>query len=564
MDNVPTQFHSLVTDGSTEQILLLVECLKSGAPLFNYYLSSDGDMTVDGATFTDELTSEDNYGLGCIPSRTMSVSLMNLDGHLNGHSYGWVHAYIGALNYSGETNFPSGVNVALDYQGESQDWDGYYECRTDGFFRDSQRIEAGNCTGAFTSGDGLIYFFIEENGKPVCYVYDCTNDIARLATDTPSGKYITEDFVNKFSTPRFIDIDPIQRYFVEVRHDMDYSYRICSMGHFRVDKPKKTLTQTINITDAFDLVHELDVDASTVLATTNAANGYALLNALLTACGLRMDLATESIGKRLQDLSIDLGEVAKDSYTCRKLVSYLLEAIGCNARLKTGTDYLHVYLPNEETAPTAYPIGETRIAANSLEIQEYICHEVDRVSVKNLDGETKMYPSVGDYCYEYDGNPFVHDATRTQFSYVRQIPQYQPMSFHLIEADPSFQAGDLIRVELTYGEDEVLTDYFGREITTYNGEEILIVPSEGKWVVPIMAQTIVWNGKTSADIEVKGSEERSGYSSGNYTDFNSRVNSGGEAGGNISQFTNDVGYLTLQTLPIYGGDVQIVYDGEVT
>lgn len=564
MDNVNVGFHSLVTDGTTEQILLLVECLKSGEPLFNYYLSSDGDMTVDGAVFTDELTSEENYGLGCVPSRTMSVSLMNIDGHLNGHSYGWVHAYIGVQIYSGESNFPAGVNVAIQYQGDVQEWDGYYECRTDGFYRDSQLIESGNCTGAFTPGDGYFYFFIEENGRPVCYVYDCALDFASPASESPAGKYITDDFVNKFATPHLVVIDPTGRYFIEITNEVDYSYRICSMGHFRVDKPKKTLTQTIDITDAFDLVHELDVDASTVLATANAADGYALLNALLAHCGLQLDIPEETIKSRLEAISVSLGDIAKDSYTCRRLVSYLLEAVGCNARLLTGTDKLHVYLPNGETASTAYPITETRIAANSLEVQEYICHEVDRVSVKGLDGETYMYPSVGDYCYEYDGNPFVTAASRTQFYYVRQIPMYQPMSFQLIEADPSFQAGDLIKVELTYGEDENLTDYFDREITTRHYEEITIVPSEGKWVVPIMAQTITWNGKASATIEVKGSEERSGYSSGNYTDFNSRVNSGGVSGGNISQFTNDVGYLTLQTLPIYGSDVQIVYNGEVT
>lgn len=562
MDNVHSTFHTLVTDGSTEQILLLVECSSDGLPYFNYYLSSDGDMTVDGATFTDELTSGDNYGLGCIPSRTMSVALMNLDGHLNGHSYGWLHAYIGALFTHSELTFGSGVNVALDYVGEDQDWSGLYECKTTGFYKDNTLIDgSGNCTGAFTAGDGDFYYFIIENDAPVCYVYNATDGTVKAVSDTPQGAYITDMFISKFADGHFVDIEPGSRFYVDVHHEYSDSYRLCSMGHFRVDKPNKTMGQTVNISDAFDPIHEMDVDASSILASTNAADGYALLTALVSGCGMSLYLTEGCIQDRLQSIPVTPSELAKNSYTCRKLASYLLEAVGCNGRLYTGTNKFYAYTPYSQTATKDYPIGATRIAAGSLEIQEYVSHAVDRVSVKSLDGDTTMYPSVGDYCYTYDGNPFTSKANNTLFGYVRQIPQYQPMTFSLLEADPSFQVGDLITVEVSYGDEVEIADYFGRTITDYALDIITITPSEGKWVIPLMAQRITWNGKTSAEYEAKGSEDRSGYvSGGDYTDVNART----AKITNVSELNNDAGYLTLATLPIYGADVQIVYDGEVS
>ena len=566
MDNVVnSQFHSLVTDGNTEQVLLLMECAYNTMPNGAFYLSSDGDMTVEGAKFVDEMSSNDNYGLGCVPSRTMSVTLMNLDGSLSGHNFGWLEAFIGAKYATTTDTLASGTHCQFDYIGDNQDWDGLYECRSTGFYKNGVRIGlSGDCTGCLTVGDGLFYHFVRYRGVQSVRVYDAENDLYYLDTrgfplDNPS-----KALCDKFADGRFVVIDVTNRLFFDTHGaDTDCYYTTC-LGHFRVDRPSKTMGQTINISDAFDLVHELDVDASEVLASSTATNGYQLLNALLTACGLGAEYSNEVIKERLKTISVDLTTLAENSYTCRRLVSYLLEAVGANARLRGGSVGLTIYVPTEVQSAKAYPITADRVAAGSVEVQEYISHAVDRISVKNLSGDTTMYPSVGNYVYAYEGNPFVTNADYGLLTYARQIPEYTPMTLSVIEADPSFQSGDLVTVELTYGEDEELLDHYSDEITTYAGEDILVTPSEGKWVIPLMAQTITWNGKTSAVYEAKGSEDRSGYVSGNYNDVNSRVKLGGSAGGNISQFYNDVGYLTLATLPIYGADVQIVYDGEVS
>ena len=115
MTNVNAQFHSLVTDGQTEQVLLMVECNKYASLLGNFYLSSDGDFHHEGAKFVDEMSSSENYSIGCVPSRTMSASLMNLDGSLNGHNFGWLMSYIGVLYYEEKQTLEDTVYSYLDY-----------------------------------------------------------------------------------------------------------------------------------------------------------------------------------------------------------------------------------------------------------------------------------------------------------------------------------------------------------------------------------------------------------------------------------------------------------------
>lgn len=567
MDNVTSQFHTLVTDGDTEQILLLMECERNTMPDGAFYLSSDGDMTVDGATFVDELASGENYTLGCVPSRTMNVTLMNLDGSLSGHNFGWLEAFVGVQYTHFTDTLPSGTYCQLDYQGAKQEWDGLYECRQGGFYKDGVRIGLpGDCTGCLTVGDGLFYHFVTYRGSQSVRVYDAENDLLFYTVkDFPLGEP-TQALRSKFADGRFVMVDVDRRLFFDIHGAENDCYYLSCLGHFRVDRPSRTMGQTISISDAFDVVHELDVDASELLAKVSGSvnNGYQLLNALLTHCGLGPEFSNETISTRLKNISVDLTTLAENSYTCRRLVSYLLEAVGANARLRNGSCGLQIYIPNEEQSAKACPVTADRVAAGSLEVQEYISHAVDRISVKTLSGDTVMYPSVGNYVYAYEGNPFVTDATYGLLTYARQIPEYTPMSLSVIEADPSFQCGDLVLIELDYGEDEVLLDRYSDPITTHDDEEILIVPSQGKWVIPLMSQTITWKGKASAVYEAKGSEDRTGYVSGNYADVNARVKTGGSAGGNISQFYNDVGYLTLSTLPIYGADVQIVYNGEVS
>ena len=182
-------------------------------------------------------------------------------------------------------------------------------------------------------------------------------------------------------------------------------------------------------------------------------------------------------------------------------------------------------MPDQPTAPLAYPITADRVASNGIEVQEFTTHPIECVAVKSLENTSLLYPRAGgDYMYEYNGNPFVNDATWSLLTYVRQMPHYTPLSVDIINADPSFQSGDLIYILLAYGEDENLTTHDDENITTYDDEDILVTPSIGSWVVPIMSQTIRFNGRCSATIEAKGTEDRSGTTYDNdYTDTNART-----------------------------------------
>ena len=510
MDNVTTAFHNLITDGVTPQVLVLVECDATTSFTGNVYLSCDGDMTSDGATFVDEMTSSENYGIGCVPSRTMSVSLMNLDGYLNGHNFGWLQAYIG-VRY-GENTYTVGAseNCRISYSTT-------YYGKTDGFYAGSTLVISGNCVGLFSLTDGYVYAFMESNGVITAYKYKASDGTYAVY------KGFTQAMLEKFSSGRGYRINGSGYLYSYFNGKIEQYYLAC-LGHFKVGRPRKTLGKTIEISDAFDLVHELDVDASPILASFYGNSGYALINTLCNYCGLYVLFSSSAVSDRLKGLVLSVESLLNNSYSCRRVISYLLEAVGCNARLKPKTRDLYVYLPDGEFESKSYPITADRIAAGSIEVQEFTIPRIDCVSVKTLQGDTLIYPFIGgESVYEYDGNPFVNEATQDLFMYLYRIPSYTPMTLSVIEADPSFQAGDLVKISLTYGDDETLTTYGGESITTYDGNEIVITPSAGIWTVPLISQTIRWNGKASAEYDIKGSLERTGASNDYYTDTNART-----------------------------------------
>jgi len=550
MDNVSSAFHNLIIDGESPQILLLAECDEKTSFNGNFYLSTDGDMTTDGATFVDEMSSGENYGIGCVPSRTMSVTLMNVNGYLNGHNFGWLQAYIGVRNTLSEYTPLSGENCRLIYSSTT------YYGKTDGFYADSTLVESGNCVGLYSMLDGYIYFFMEASGVITAYKYK--------VSDGTYAEYkgFTGAMLDKFSSGKSVVLNGNGS--ATMRQDgITESYLMTCMGHFIVNRPKSTMGRTIAILDAFDLVHELDVDASPVLAGSWATNGYTLLNELCAHCGMGVYYPTNTISERLKNLSVSVATLLQNSYSCRRVISYLLEAVGCNARLRAKTKDLYIYKPDGERDSEAYPVTADRVEANSLEVQEFTIPQVDCVSVKTLQGETLLYPvSGGNSVYEFNGNPFVKEAAQTLLTYLYRIPSYVPMRLSVIEADPSFQVGDLLKVSLTYGNEEVLTDYDGENITTYDGNDIVVVPSIGVWVVPLISQTIHFNGKASAEYDIKGTMQRTDESYDYYTDTNARstkTNIAYPSGSSFAIYREDDSLHGLYFLPYPADLAQIVW-----
>jgi len=508
MDNVNSQFHSLIIDEDVPQILLLCECDLNTSFKGNFYLSSDGDMESNGARFVDDMTQGEEYALGCVACRTLNVSIMNLDGYLNGHNFGWLQAYIGA-RYAHTAYTPSAdENCRLVY------YRTFYG-KTTGFYDSSTLVQSGNCVGLYSMTDGYVYFFMESGGDISAYSYNINTNAVADATQ------FSKAMLAKMSRSRGVRINGAG-YYYEFVDGYDDDYYLACLGNFQVDRPKKTIGDTIDITDAFDAIHQLDVPAN--YTQFSATNGYYLFNGIVTVCGLSVDYASEVVSNRLKELPVDVGELMNNGYSCRRVLSYLCEAVGCNARLKPKTRQVYVYMPDQTTASLAYPVTADRVATQGIEVQEFTTHPIECVAVKSLENTSLLYPRAGgDYIYEYNGNPFVKDATWSLLTYVRQMPHFTPMSIDVINADPSFQSGDLMYVSLTYGEDENLTTHDDEDITTYSDEDILVTPSIGSWIIPIMSQSLTFDGRCRATIEAKGTEDRSGTTYDNdYTDTNAR------------------------------------------
>lgn len=525
MITVDYGFHNLITDGSTPQILLLEECEEDGTPRGTFYLSNDGDMLTDTAvaTFEEEMTSGGSYRLGCIPSRTMTTTLMNRDGYLDRHNFGWLRAFIGVRFYHEQVSFPTGTYVEKVYQGREQEWDGTYSARFSGFYKDGVLLFNEPVTSFMTFDDGIMYLFngVTINGDVTVKALDL--DTLEV-TDASLPKFICE----KMRIGKYADISTHSGLkFIEIKDGYEDAYYLCDMGSFCVNRPKKTLGFTVEITDAFDAIRKLDTDIAPVIDGSDISDGKALILAICEACGLSVAYSSSEIESRLESVFVDVKDLLNNSYSCRKIASYLCEAVGCNARLNEGA--LYIYTPSGETEAKEFVIHEDRIVLNGLEVQEESTRAVEAIAVKALSGETQLYPLYGsDNVYEIYGNPFVLEATPTLLSYAMQIPTYEPLTVDVLEADPSFQCGDIVVVSVRGDETELETNTVDARtlepnvITTYASEDIVVVPSLGKHVFPIMSQTVTWSGNTYATYEAKGADSRDSGMLNDYTDTNAR------------------------------------------
>lgn len=515
MISVNAQFHSLITDESVPQILLLCESTKSGVLTGGYYLSSDGDISSDGASFVDEMTSGEDYVCGCVSSRAMSVSLMNVDGSLNGHNFGWLRAYIGVYESTSSQTLAPGVNAQITIGAVT------YYAKSDGFYAGSTLIFSGNCTGLFgySAYEGYVYFFLTNSYGVSAYAY-------KIGVGVESADISQRD-CEKYSSGKSVLVDSQNLYMTNADGDVEHYYIAC-VGNFRVDKPQNTMTQEIHIQDAFDLVRELDVDATSYLtdlknSDTPPTSCLNLLQRLLSACGITLVPSDET--QRLTYFSSRLDVLLAYSYTVRQIVGYACEMAGCNARLVPGSATIMLYYPNGETGAEDYPIIAERIEAQSVAVQEYKTPHIDSYFISATTNDfwpsslSKICPpGGGNYTYKIVGNPFDVRTFRVRpdsLALLQNIPTFYPMEFSVINADPSFQTGDMIAVGF-YTENALLTTYGGEEITDHDGNEITVNPPlgmnlpVGMQYIPIMGQTLKFNGRCYATYSATGTSNRSG------------------------------------------------------
>lgn len=535
MDYVNPQFHSLVTDGVTDQVLLLaeVEAPTDGYWNGNLYLSTDGDMTSDGATFSDDMSQTPGYRVGLAPSRTMSVSLMNVEGHLNGHNFGWMSAYIGAKRGSSSITLNSGEHTRYVHNLHT------YSFRDTGFYVDNVRKLSYPSYGGILFAQGIygLYYDTPSDAYKVFW-YEVDDDFFETY-DHP----LTSAMKEKLLDGRFLSFwitfpggsDDYYANFSDTRGGEKTDYYVTNVGTFCVNRPSKTVNQVIDINEAFDVMRLLDVDATPVLQTSLATNAKTLLENIATYCDFKihysLGLVQTDPQDRLTAISVNIAELSKNTYTCRRLISLMLEAVGCNARAYTTTtdgipSGILIFSPKQE-GTGLWGVTADHIAANGLETEEYTTEAFDCVRVKTMDNSVEIYPSLGgNLVYEINANPFVPHATSALLGYIADIPTYVPMSVEAIEGDPSFQIGDLTFIYPDPDDPAVV------------------------YRIPITSQTVRFRGKTFSTIEACGTDNDIGYVTDNYTDTNARVFKTISPSQIVGTITNDINNTNISTANI--------------
>ena len=213
------------------------------------------------------------------------------------------------------------------------------------------------------------------------------------------------------------------------------------------------------------------------------------------------------------------------SYSYRDYVYYLAEAAYSFARMDR-TGGLDIVAIPQNTDSVAQTLLLTDIAVNSLDIQDISTLPITRLVVKYLSGNTIEYAVQAgtDNPYSVMGNPFFAEVG-AQLTYLANLPTYNPVTCHVIYADPSVEVGDTI--EITDA-----NDYIG------------FSPK-----FPLMSQTITWNGKTSADYTASGHEIVPADNTSDSTAYNAYISSFSPQVYNMTSIYGDGGNWNVMRFP---------------
>ena len=235
----------------------------------------------------------------------------------------------------------------------------------------------------------------------------------------------------------------------------DESGKRTKVGLFTLETPARPSANTYRLT-AYDRVSWLDRDLTQWLAGLNQWP-YTLLEfarMVCGACGLELKNAEIPNG----DLPVP--EFAASGITGRKLMQWVAEASGRFCRADAdGKIELAWYTPTEITLR---PTGEWYYFANTLQYEDYQVARVDKVQIRQNDGDVGIvygsgkngYPITGNFLLTADSGELLKAAKVICDSL--QMAVYTPCKV-AVPANVQIRAGDILQV----------TDKNGKNISVY-------------------------------------------------------------------------------------------------
>lgn len=441
----------------------------------DFYLSAqDGDLTTDGLTVTTSTGGSEDITVGNATSAVLSATVLNPDGYMDGLTWGDGRAYIGVVTSETDitATLPDGTSAYVNDDGDE-------------YIGGTFGMTANGTAVSGISGE-VVSIVVDEDANVLAYTadkaYDVVGTTATEATEWASNSFIQAKYGN---TPHSIlwtvsaFPEPKTVWNLETGKKVEYTYM--PMGVFdcsNVDAHGATF-----VIEAYDHMTDFDADATDWVASldfTTPKTIATIIRELMAKLGKAYTISADAVNTTV---TWSKNPITNYTTTYRQILQWLAEAIGCNVRMER-TGEVEFYTFGNRSVAT---VTADRIVNNSRTKNHYTVPAITKVVCYNTLG-AGYSSGVDGSVYYIAGNPFVDPSANVApltalLGRLDDIPAYYPTNINVACADPRIDCGDLLTVTASDGS------------TPY--------------AIPIMSQTLHWNGLCTAEITATGQQVRS-------------------------------------------------------
>ena len=438
MVSTSTYFNSHIKDGVTKQIFCLdFEDSADGA----LALSEDGDFVAEPITIDEQAYSTDDIEPGDCSAATLSCVFNNTDRRFYGFSFGRAQSYVGVLNTATPTPDAdtiwtlSGVGTLHIYR--------------DGVTA-ATYAPVGLSTVTITGSENANYACAKEGTPTYIYLVDPNGLGWKInATDGTYTTFTPSDFLCLKATRRGIAQVNATNIFI-FKDETQYTYDTCPCGLFNIEKPNNTSVRELHITDAYDNMRLLDLDATAwakalVMTPGSPMTNQDIVDGACAQCGLTFDFYGSP---NLPSGQQTENRFSNNYITYREIISQVVKDICCFAYASRKGGLLEFQRIAKQSITYAETIPANEIVADGLLMADYEVSQVSDIVLKKQDGssETDTTGVGSNNPMTVFGGALLNSISYYLKTYSGYIEKYYPCEANLTEHNPAIECGDRILV----------------------------------------------------------------------------------------------------------------------
>lgn len=455
MVSTSTYFNSHIKDGVTKQIFCLdFEDSADGA----LALSEDGDFVAEPITIDEQAYSTDDIEPGDCSAATLSCVFNNTDRRFYGFSFGKAQSYVCVLNTASAVTDAGSVwsmsgNILTIYR--------------DGVNNATYK-PSGLSTVTITGSVNANYAVIKGGVGVPRYIYLIDPEGKGWKIRVSDGTYTTftpSDYMcSKASREEIVEFSGDGSFFYIYADGMQYTYDCCPCGLFNIEKPNNTSVRELHITDAYDNMRLLDLDASAwakalVMTPGSPMTNEDIVNGVCTQCGLTFNTLYTPTGQQTEN------KFANSYITYREIISQIAKSDGFFALATRYGGQLQFRQIAYSTQLSAEMIPANEIVADGLLMADFQVKQVSQVVLKKQDGS-----SVSENTGWSTNNPMtvfggalLNSISTNLKNNASYISPYYPCEAHLTEHNPAVECGDKVYV---MSGNNIFKPYVGTMVTS--------------------------------------------------------------------------------------------------